>query len=466
MFLSNRSLRSLAVILASLVFLAAGLTIAQESAPASQATTRATSNPAFAPWDHNSVQPAPAIPANKLPPVTTQPGDGQTEAVYRAAIAWFDKAIEDADKLVPAAEMTASGILDGGHIYATGSRGLAQELYGRAGGFSYAILTEYQQEKLNKNDTLLMMMPTPRDENPIESDLPTLSYGGGWRIPGTVVHIAGHDWTYLKRIMPYVNKEAWQGRLHLIDDHSPEGGSWANVSLRQMAAAATAWAFCGEVFAAASRKGKTLATLGSDVEPNGPAWDKSCETLHVNERFTVAPIPPGQTARKYYRICQKQIIDFLESGQASQVRVAAQRLDETFDRGNACLVLIRGHIHPRASIIPRELPGMVIIGRPWEWRPRKQQLQSGDMLLHVGYLAYPRQDVYDAIAAGANVITMASATGPTDERRTHIQETWTDWDSVVDVDGLPVRILPSSGVVQTPLWYALMAETIQAQKKP
>ena len=103
---------------------------------------------------------------------------------------------------------------------------------------------------------------------------------------------------------------------------------------------------------------------------------------------------------------------------------------------------------------------MTVYGRTWQWR--KGILKKGDVLLDLGYLGYPTRRVDDALAAGAEAVTMAVDDGPTDDRRTHIKDYWSAWDSCVNVTGYPVRILPSSGVVQTVQWYALMAETEKA----
>src|SRR5262249_52452494 len=47
----------------------------------------------WAPWTANSIQPPPEIKAPKLPPLSPQPGDGETELILRSAIAWFETAI-------------------------------------------------------------------------------------------------------------------------------------------------------------------------------------------------------------------------------------------------------------------------------------------------------------------------------------------------------------------------------------
>jgi hypothetical protein len=422
-----------------------------------------TTAPDPAKWNKNSQQPPPKIPANTLPSLTTQPGDGPTEIIYRDSIAWFDRALKSPDKLVPAAEKAAAGILKGGRIYVTGSPGFVQEYFGRAGGISNALLTEWQREKLTPHDVLVVGNLTPREEAGLDCNLPRLAYDGGWNIPCTVVYISSHQWKRVQRILPLVAKDKWKDRLHLLDFDTPEGESQSHQAVQQMAAAATGWAFFGELFAAVSRQGKTLSTLASIVEPNGPEWDKIFEQQRFNDWYPIPAIPPGRITTDYYRICQKQLIDCLQGNEAKQIRAAAKRLADTLDAGNSCFVLVQGHIHVQGAIIPSNLRNVIMFGRTWQWRPAI--LREGDLLLHLGYLDYPTKEVEDTLKAKGQLITMAVAEGPTDDKRTHIRGYWQSWDSVIDVEGYPIRILPTSGVAQTPQWYSLMAETVKLRQQ-
>ncbi|MFB3891724.1 MAG: hypothetical protein ACE15C_06845 [Phycisphaerae bacterium] len=420
----------------------------------------ATSRPDFGIWTRNSIQPPPAFEPIKLPPTTTQPGDGQTEAVYRAAIAWFDWAIEQVDKMAPPAEIAADRLIAGGNVYCGGSQGFMDELYGRAGGLS--TITHWRGDRLEKNDVLIAGLLTPRDEGNRTADLPNLANGDGRINQAMVVHFASHRWPLMERLLEKARTKGWSNRV-FIDTGAPAGATWADVSLQQMATVAMAWAFQGEVFAAATRKGKTLATLGSDCEPNGPKWDKSVEGKMLHPKYTLPPIPAGQIGKEYLRTCQKQVAQFLIADQPRQVRLAAGRMAAKMQAGGSVFVVVGGHLHIQGAIIPRELPNVIMYGRNWEWRP--SILKKEDVFLHLGYLDYPRDMVKSALAAGADAVTVSVAEGPTDEKRTHILGCWANWDSTVNVPDYPVRILPSSGVVQTPQWYSLMAETLQKMKK-
>ena len=67
----------------------ATLTVTAQPAPTNTATAPidATRNdrPGWAPWTTNSIQPPPVIQPAKLPPLTLQSGDGETEFIVRQA---------------------------------------------------------------------------------------------------------------------------------------------------------------------------------------------------------------------------------------------------------------------------------------------------------------------------------------------------------------------------------------------
>jgi uncharacterized phosphosugar-binding protein len=404
----------------------------------------------WAPWTANSTQPPPEIGPVKLPP---QPANGEAEILIYNALAWFDQAIEDADKLVPAAEAAADQILAGGRMYGGGSPGFVQECFSRAGGYPFFEPLHGKAQDLGQNDVLLIGQLSAKDESPIDHDLLALTHVGA-KSPALVVHISSHKYVRAQRAAAL--KLSDRERVILLDTQAPEGSTWSDISLAQMSTTAMAWAFQGEMFSAATRKGKTFATSASDAEPHGREWDDANKGRTLNQRFTVPPIPPGKIARDYYRICQHQLIAFLEDGQADRLRLAAERMARTMKSGRIIFVVVSGHLHRDAAIVPREFVRMAIYGRTWQWQP--EILESGDMLFWLGNLDYPKKEISDALSRGGEVVSLTVADGPTSDREITIRSHWSAWDSVIDVPDLPLRILPTSGVVQTVQWYALMAE--------
>lgn len=412
---------------------------------------------AWAPWTKNSTQPPPVFEDVKLPPTTTQPGDGQTELIHRAAVAWFDQAIADVDKMVPAAEAVADVLINGGKLYVGGSQGFVDECVGRAGG--YIFLKRWEGQALGSRDVLIVGQLNPREDGLPSAANIALGYGNLTR--GRVVHIAGHDWGLMRALLPNIRQKAWQDRLTLIDTHAPTGSSWADIAVGQMATCAMGWAFQGEVFAAATRKGKTLTTYASYCEPKGHEWEKEFHDTTIHPRFSAEPMPAGQVGREYLRTCRRQIAKFLEAGQGDQVRLASRRMVDVLDAGGTVWTIIAGHVHTQGAIVPRELD-LAFFGRDYDFH--KKLLSKGDMLLYVAYIDYPEELVTAALAARAQAVTISVSDGPTDDSRVNIRSYWSKWDSTINVPNYPVRILPSSGVVQIPQWYSLMAEAQRIAK--
>ena len=102
-------------------------------------------------------------------------------------------------------------------------------------------------------------------------------------------------------------------------------------------------------------------------------------------------------------------------------------------------------------------------GREFHWWGEVRRLRQGDVLLWIGYLRPQEEPIAAALARGAEAVTVWVDPGATTDQRTHIRGCWKDFDTVIDLEGYPIRVLPTSGVVGTGQWHALMAETIAAR---
>ncbi len=415
--------------------------------------------PATAPGGSDPQQAASGIPSSA--PAAGQPATG--ESVCKAALAWFDKALASdvVASLVPAAELAAEKFIADGTLLAAGNEGFCDEMYYRAGGFPFTAI--WADLPTGRNDVLLIGQYRPDGE-----DLPygldeakrrKSSFG-----EGLIVHLAGHDWPAVASLVRRIRKDAPDERLFLIDTGAPAGEGLEAVCVGQLATTALAWAFHGEVISAATRKGKTLATWASDWEPDGPEWDDSVRGCHLHPQYRVPPIPAGQLGRRYLKICRDMTEQFART-QPGQVRLAGARLAKALKAGGSVYVLTNGHIHARGSLVPSRLRRVINCGREGSWRRISHQLSAEDMLLWMGYLRYPREPVEEALSRGAGAVTVSVDPGVNDEKRTHVLSCWKDFDTVIDLPRYPIRVLPASGTVQTPQWYALMAETLAAYER-
>lgn len=389
-----------------------------------------------------------------------QPATAQS--VCKAAVDWFDKAVASGvvAKMVPAAERAAEKLAAGGTLFAAGNEGFCDEMFYRAGGFPFTEI--WQGQATGRNDVLLIGLFRP-DGDDFEWGLAEAKDRSGQFGSGLIVHLAGHDWPAVKSLVGRIRKDPPDERLFLFDTGAPAGDSIEAVCLGQLATTALAWAFHGEVIAAATRKGKTLATWASDWEPDGPEWDDSVRGYNLHPRHKVPPIPAGSIGTQYLKICRGMVAEFGRS-QRERVGLAATRLAKSIKAGGKVWICTNSHLHPRGSVIPGRLPRMVNCGREGNWRRIAHEVQAGDMLLWFGYLRYPREPVEEALSYGAGAVSISVDPGVDDDRRVHVLSCWKDYDTVIDLPRYPIRVLPASGTVQTPQWYAIMAETLAAYK--
>jgi len=387
---------------------------------------------------------------------------GATESVCAAAIDWLDRAGAMVDKLVPVAEEAAGRILAGGTLWVSGNGGFADECDYRAGGFPFTKI--WSGEKLGPNDVLLIGCFRPNETESRHASIDFVARGYRTRFgEGTVIHLSSHAWPQIARSLPFVSWSQWGGRLHLIDTGAPVGASAEALCAGQLSAAALGWVLHGEMIAAATRRGKTLSTYASDWEPDGHQWDASVAGTIEHPKYKIKPIAAGVIGRRYLEICRKQIAAFA-AAEPRQVRLAADRMAGCMRRGGVVWAVFSGHILGRGAVVPSELTRVKMFGRSYDWRAFSRQVPAGDTILWMGYLRYPHGEARGLKETGAAGVIVAVDPGPTDEKLTHVRGHWADYDTVIDLPGYPIRVLPSSGVVQTAQWYALMAETVAAGK--
>jgi hypothetical protein len=391
-------------------------------------------------------------------PATTAPAAvGLTESIHQAALKWFDDylASDETNKLSAAAEAIVDKLIDGGTMYVAGDPGFCDELNYRAGGFAGTKV--WIDQKLTDKDVLVIGL---LDQTSKASRFLTPAWVGqnrGSIAVALTVHIASHNWPQAKKLTEIVDPKAWRSGLHMLDTRAPEGGRWEEIAVGQLASCAIGNALQAEMISAASRKGKTLATLASVHEPGGTEFDNGIKGKSFLDSPAVKPIERGVLARQYLQTCRRQLAGFGPSGQAENVRRVARRLAECQTRGGTIFTVTDGHVHYRGDMIPRQLSRVLFYGPVWAWEA-PQGLAKGDMLLYVGYLDFPKDDVEKATKAGAGAVVLCVAEGMNNEAVTTIRCPWEKYDSVVEVPGYPYKAIASSAVVMTPQWYSLMAE--------
>ncbi|MBA3709004.1 MAG: hypothetical protein H0W83_09325 [Planctomycetes bacterium] len=389
-------------------------------------------------------------------PRALQP-DGATERIHACALAWMDQylASDDLAGLGPIAEGIAKRLVAGGTLYVGGDPSFSDEFDGRAGGFA-GTKPLIIGKALGAQDALIIGLLNQNDKGSHFLRPGNLGENNNTLTKALTVHVGSHRWPQVARLAEAVDPARWPAGFHMLDTRVPEGAGWENVSLSQMASVVIGHALEAEIIAALSRQGKTPAIFASCLAPGGNEYNDSIMNRFVIPGPPVEAIPAGALSRAYVTTCRRQIAAFVTSGQARPLRQAARRLADCQRRAGVIWTIFVGHVHMRGAIIPDELSRLFIYGREWQWSPRG--IHPEDTLLYVGYLDYPKAAVEGSLKICTDAAVLVVGDCPLDERVTTIRSCWERWDSAVTVPGYPYQAVASSGVVQTPQWYSLMAE--------
>ena len=409
--------------------------------------------------------PPPVVkPAATAPALAEAPVTGESAEICKAALAWFDTALSSGlvEELSAAADRAADRFIAGGTLYVEGQAGFADEMEFRAGGFPFTkFYDSSKRQELRDNDVLFVGMYTPNEQMENFSRLCAVIECNHRYNQGMMFYFASHEWPQIKAALPLIKKDAWKDRLVMVNTRAPAPVGLKGLAVSQMATVATAWALEGEIQAAATRKGKTLATWSADAEPGSREWDKSVTDLHVHPKYNVPPIPAGQMARKYLEICRADIAKFAAT-QGNAVHQAGASLAECMNRGELVWTIVSGHFFLRGGVIPPELDKLYLVGREYQWRgPVAAGPQKGQMIYYFGYLDGGGRMLQGPLDRGLKAVLVSAHAATPREGLVQVRNCFADWDTVIDLPGYPIRMLPASGVVCLPQWYSILSE-IQA----
>ncbi len=344
---------------------------------------------------------------------------------------------------VRAAEAAALRLASGGRLWLAGDRGFVLEGLHRAGGLMSAQALP-PLPSLQPNDVLLYGLISP----PQAGDI-TL-----WRQARTknaLCVILG----------PRALSLPAEAGIFLAVPTPPADNPVALPTASPLLAAAL-WTFTGELVAAWTRLGK-MPTLYQSVLVPGGRERNAVRQGQMWEPFSVPPILPYRLGRTYLARVS-HILRTLRATQLEKFHLAGQLAAQALQAGRTAWLVTAGHLPP-------ELPGQ--IGDPGILRPLKRRepdrlqelVQSGDVIFYVGYFEPFGPWPQEAHKLGAKIVTIVSGTPerPAEAMGADINLNgcWPYGDSLVDVPGYDIKILPASGVIQATALWMLVAETVQ-----
>ncbi|MDE2814455.1 MAG: hypothetical protein OXM01_15595 [Gemmatimonadota bacterium] len=222
------------------------------------------------------------------------------------------------------------------------------------------------------------------------------------------------------------------------------------------------WTFTGEIVAALTRIGRMPAMYQSVLVAG--ARDRNAR--FVGSRFhpthQVPALPPGQVGGEYLNEIGGILRVLIEEEAEAIERVCAVCAEVLNDgrvihAGMISHFPVYQHGAPGDPLYMRRLARLD--GESPSVAELERELESGDLFFFLGYYRRPTQAYLVARRAGARIVEVITGDGLDGPPQPDyfIRPKWPFGDAVTRVPGYDVEILPSSGIVQTAIYWAVVA---------
>jgi len=361
-------------------------------------------------------------------------------------------------RMIHPSETVASRLLNGGQLFAASVRpDFISEAYIRSGGLM--LLKEYTPDtQLTAQDTVLIgwSNTSPAEERGLIRQ----------------AHQAGAYLIGIGPIPPAATADECIETLSVFLASDPPlptnilasfGASpYPLISLQNIV---ILWAFTGELVAALTRQNAMPTLYQSVLVPGARARNEQRQHLRFEENHSVPPIPPGQLGNAYIdRLADN--FQRLIATEINSVEQVARAGTTTLQKGHQIHAFLISHFPVLQHGAPGDPGFMQRLDQGHGETPSNTELQAklkaGDLLFLLGYYRRPHSAytiVHNAGARIAEIITGTNTADPPDPDYI-IHPHWPFGDALVSVPGYDIEILPSSGIVQTAIYWSVLGTMV------
>ena len=228
------------------------------------------------------------------------------------------------------------------------------------------------------------------------------------------------------------------------------------------------WALTGEIVAALTRAGRMPAMYQSVLVPGARERNARFADAPFHESHEVPAIPAGRLGGDYLDR-MAAILRALIAEEAEAIEGVGTVCAEVLDAGGRIHAGLISHFPMYQLGAPGDPPYMRPLARLRGESPQvtelEEKLRPGDLFFFLGYYRRPVDAYAAARRAGARIVEVITGDG-TDHPPAPdhvIRPKWPFGDAVTPVPGYDVEILPSSGIVQAAVYWAVVASIRQAR---
>ena len=227
------------------------------------------------------------------------------------------------------------------------------------------------------------------------------------------------------------------------------------------------WALTGEIVGGLTRLGQMPAMYQSVLVPGARERNARFAGVPLHATHEVPAVPAGQLGGEYLAgiraICRELMEqEAVEIDRVATVCAGVLRAGGAIHAGMISHFPVHQHGAPgdpmhmsRLQPLSGESPSVAEID---------SKLKSGDLLFFLGYYRRPMQAYEAARQAGALIVEVITGDGSTEigpQPDCVIRPRWPFGDALTPVPGYDVEILPSSGIVQAAIYWAVVGSISQ-----
>ena len=382
-----------------------------------------------------------------------------------ALMAQFGKLESALPEMTRSADAAAERILGGGSLLAAGQPGFVEEQLGRAGGLMM-LSPLAAKTQLSKEDVLLVGALTNADDLAVkacrrgkQAGAYVVLFSPAFEEPKPL--IAALCDAHVMNFAPAADPAA---RAHGVEALAEAQREIAASSLFNVSAL---WTWTGELIGSFTRKGKmpvvwqSIWLEGSKERNAKYSAEDDLSKRRFHEDLAVPAQPEGGIGRLYLDVLRRQV-GGLRGPVLEQMAAAAGLMAGCARGGSAVHVQTVSHYTDHDVRLPG-LPAWAKVARRYR-EPAQLDgvMMPGDMYFELGYmgLQLPFLEVV-AKAGGKSVVALChgpavKSDGP--QPTILIDSQWDYGDAAVSLPGYDVKVLPTSAVLQTAIFRAVIAK--------
>jgi hypothetical protein len=225
------------------------------------------------------------------------------------------------------------------------------------------------------------------------------------------------------------------------------------------------WTFTGELVAALTRRGRMPAMFQSVLVPGAQDRNASFQSARFHSSHEVPAIPVGQLGGAYVdeiSFC----LGVLRDNEIQALIRVARACAEVLGKGHHIHAFLISHFPVHQAGAPGD-PGYMkplesATGETPDTDELDRKLAPGDLFFFLGYYRRPSRGYEIARRHNCAIVEVIAGTGEPvlgGAVPDHIiHPCWPYTDSLVGVPGYDVRILPSSGILQSAIYWSVIGE--------